>query len=89
MFSHLLTKKIAGPTGLIYIDTSDDGDDYNSVFAEPELTGILNYIDTDDQGDSYRCVWGDGNFIYVACGDDGLRSYSVDGEGNVTNIDTE
>ncbi len=51
--------------------------------------GVLTNIDSDDQGDVYNGVWGDGTFIYVACGGDGLRSYSVDGSGNLTYIDTD
>jgi hypothetical protein len=53
------------------------------------VSGNLTYIDTDDQGEDYRGVWGDGTYIYAACGADGLRSYSADGSGNLTYIDTD
>jgi len=49
----------------------------------------LIYIDTDDQGGGYHGVWGDGTYIYAACDTEGLRSYSVDGSGNLTFIDTD
>ncbi len=53
---------------------------------EPTFT----LIDNDDQGAGYYTdVWGDGTFLYAACNDDGLRSYSVDGAGNLTYIDTD
>jgi len=34
-------------------------------------------------------VWGDGNFIYLANCTGGLHSYSVDGSGNLTHIDSD
>lgn len=52
----------------------------------------MTHIDTDFQGgvsDGYLEVWGDGNFIYVACSNAGIRSYSVDGSGNLTYIDVD
>ena len=53
------------------------------------IIGKLVYLDTDDQGDFCHGVWGDGTFIYAACGEDGLRTYSVDGSGNLTYLDTD
>jgi len=49
----------------------------------------LTYTYIDDQGGNYLSVWGDGTFIYVACGADGLRSYSAGAVGNLTYIDTD
>jgi len=34
-------------------------------------------------------VCGDGTFVYCACAYDGLYSYSVDGSGNLTHVDTD
>jgi hypothetical protein len=54
------------------------------------IGGQLTYIDTDYQGGaSYQDVWGDGTFIYCAWGTYGLLSYSVDGAGALTYIDTD
>ena len=61
-------------------------------------SGNLTFIDSDDQGDDARAIWGDGTFIYLAYGHvtysdppyiGGIRSYSVDGSGNLTHIDSD
>jgi hypothetical protein len=51
--------------------------------------GQLIFEMKQDQGDDYQNVWGDGTFIYAAGGGGGLRSYSVDGAGNLTYIDSD
>jgi len=49
----------------------------------------LAYIDVEDHGGTYVDVWGDGTYIYCACYGSGIRSYSVDGSGNLVNKDTD
>ena len=56
-------------------------------YIAPAVIEIPTFVDVDDQGvDSYSYLWGDGNFLYVACGSAGIRSYSADGSGNLTYI---
>ena len=60
----------------------------NLLISKPD--SHFKYIDVDFQvGERYRSVWGDGTFVYVTCFGDGLRSYSVDGAGNLTYIDVD
>ena len=60
----------------------------NLLISKPD--SHFKYIDVDFQvGERYRSVWGDGTFVYVTCFGDGLRSYSVDGVGNLTYIDVD
>jgi hypothetical protein len=55
--------------------------------------GALTSIDVDNQSDYpttfdlYHGVWTDANFIYVACYEGGLRTFSADGAGALTFID--
>jgi len=63
-----------------YVDLKDNPEVYN---------GHITHIDTDYPGGYGRDVWGDGKFIYLANGIDGLFSYSVDTVGNLTKIDTD
>ena len=51
--------------------------------------GVLRYIDTDDQGESAMGVWGDGTFIYLANGPDGLHTYTVSSAGVLTHVDKD
>ena len=52
--------------------------------------GDLTLIDTNTQaGADIVGISGDGTYIYAACESSGLRSYSVDGAGNITLIDTD
>ena len=49
----------------------------------------LYYIDVDDQGGIYNNVCFFDDYIIVAAGTDGIRSYSVDKEGNLTFVDID
>ena len=90
-----------GDGNFVYLAGGHWGLDSYSV----DGSGNLTHIDTDDplgspnpstaklpggclEGDAYG-VWGDGNFLYLANGLGGLRTYSVDGSGNLTHIDTD
>jgi len=49
----------------------------------------LTHIDVDVQGtDDYSGVWCDNDYIFVACGTDGLRAYSFNGS-TLTHIDSD
>jgi len=52
--------------------------------------GDLTLLDTDTRaGDSIYDIRGDGNFIYAACQNSGLRVFSVDGLGQITLVDSD
>ena len=50
---------------------------------------LLTFIDSHDPGGSSRRVASDGNFIYVANFNNGLLSYSINGSGHLTFIDSD
>ena len=53
------------------------------------MKGILEWVDKDYQSGNANGVWGDGTFVYIANGPDGLHTYSVDGAGLLTHIDKD
>jgi 6-phosphogluconolactonase (cycloisomerase 2 family) len=57
------------------------------VWGQP---GLLTSIDNHDAGTGdYYSVFKQGGFIFVACTSGGLRSYTVDAEGELTLVDTD
>lgn len=54
--------------------------------------GKMTQVDTYSSGTSFWYnIYDDGSYLHVACGGDGLRSFSIDGSGNITladNIDS-
>jgi 6-phosphogluconolactonase (cycloisomerase 2 family) len=54
------------------------------------LPGLLTSIDNHDAGTGdYFSVFKQGGFIFCACSSGGLRSYTVDGNGDFTLVDTD
>jgi len=49
----------------------------NTFYNKENASFIL--LNSTYEGGSYDGVWGDGTYIYVACGPDGIRAYSYDG----------
>ena len=48
-------------------------------------TNAGTLVDSIDNGGYYDDVWGDGTFIYAACGESGIRAYRFDGS-TLTNV---
>lgn len=91
-------------SGLTRQDSDDQGGSYSAIWGDGTFIyvggtalrsysvsgGLLSIEDIKtDGGSQYLGIWGDGNFIYAACQADGLRSYSVDGVGDLTLVDTD
>ncbi len=81
--------KIWGDGNFLYVTTLSGG---IYSFSVDEF-GTLNLIDYHNPGDITYNVWGDGNFIYTVTGypyqsDGKIHSYSVNGSGNLTHIDS-
>ena len=51
--------------------------------------GVLTYLHSERSSLLVKDIWSDGTFIYAACGVDGLRTFSIDGGGNLTLLDVE
>jgi hypothetical protein len=58
------------------------------LLSHSHSSGVITYEDVDDQGGTYLRTYCDGNFIYCAT-TEGLKTYSVDGSGNLTLEDEE
>jgi hypothetical protein len=83
-----------------YLDAMGDG---SFIYVARDSSGLTSYsfdgttltsVDTDDQGGNYVGVYaGPASLstgkIFVAAGSIGTVSYSVDGSGNITQVDTE
>jgi len=74
------------------VNISDEGGDLMNVswYAMEYMEDTINFtlLDTKDDGGPYAGVWGDGNYIYAACFEDGIRAYSFNGS-NFTLLDTK
>ena len=98
-YTNIATGKLQGS---INSTDGTDGDWYDLIDLSTDMEapstypGWTNYMDiqyvlleTDryNTSDQALGVYYDGNFVYVADDDDGLSSYSVDADGNITRID--
>jgi len=78
---------IWGDGNYIYVGGGDQGLRSYSV----TVSGILTQVDTHYNGGNYRGVWVDtvSGFIFACAMNEGLKSYSVDGLGNLSFIDED
>ncbi len=86
--SYIPSSDLPGGNRILYVQERDDAGNWSDSGSFSIQVVQLVHISSHDPGGYAYNVWGDGTYLYLAGGSGGLKSYSVDGSGNLTLIDT-